>query len=297
MLDINKKQSDNFFEVVGILNSINVKEGTSAKTNDQWISCEADIRVDQEIGEKMTTNIIPVKLFANRHKKDGELNTNYDRITDYKENLIALASCDKGDEGKASKIYALAEVKENSFMSNTGTMINSFQFTTNFLNGWRAADEEGATFTVTGVVVKKYRETDKNGDETGKLIVKLCIVGYAGTANVIEFCAYGSKADYIDEHWQKGDTIKAAGYISFTNDVIEVTEEMGFGDPITKKKTISKRELIIDRGSAEGLDEAHSYDADDIKLALDKRQAYLASVEESAKKKTKPAASGNDFNF
>ena len=299
MLDIVKKPCQNEFNVVGVLNEINVKEGTSSKTNDNYISIDLSVRVDQEVNGEATENIIPVSLFASRHKKGTtELNVNYDRLVSYKENLTSLGSVDKGEENLASKVAIQAEIKENSFYGKNGTLVNGWRLSTNFVNNQRSTDEEGATFVITGVVAKKYRETNKDGDETGKLIVKLCLITYGGTANVIDFVAYGSKADYIDEHWQKGDTIKCAGYVSITSEVVETKEESGFGDPIVHKKTISKRELIIDRGCKEGLEDAYAYDADDIKVALDKRQAYLASLEENAKKApAKPAKNNTEFNF
>lgn len=300
MLDITKKPSENKFNIVGILNQIKIKEGTSTKSGDNYISIDLEVRVDQEINNEATENIIPVSLFASRHKKGTqELNVNYDRIMTYKDSLVSLGMVDKGEENKASKVVIPAEIKENSFYGKNGMLVNSWRLSSNFINFQRPSDEEGATFTVTGVVGKKWRETDKEGNETGRLFVRLCVITYGGTANVIDFVAYGSKADFIDEHWQKGDTIKCAGYISMTHKVIEKKEETGFGDPIVTKHTVSSRELIIDRGCGEGLSDAYAYDADDIKVALDKRQAYLATLEENAKKgATKPAAKVDaEFNF
>lgn len=298
MLDIKKVESDNYFNIIGTLNEIEVKEGTSAAKNDQWISCTLQVRVDQEIDGKTTENIIPVNLYAMRHKSNStELNTNYDRIVDYKENLISLGSCEKGKENFASKVAITASIRENTFYTKTGEEVNDWRLSTNFVNNWRASDEEGARFQVTGVVVKKFRETNRDGDETGRLIIKLCLIGYAGKANVIEFCAYGTKADYIDQHWNKGDTIKCAGFITMTNKIVETKEDTGFGDPIITRRTETRRELVIDRGSGEGLDEGHSYDADDIRVALDERKAELVKAQAAAKEKKPVKASNIDLGF
>lgn len=233
-----------------------------------------------------------------RHKSNStELNTNYDRIVDYKENLISLGSCEKGKENFASKVAITASIRENTFYTKTGEEVNDWRLSTNFVNNWRASDEEGARFQVTGVVVKKFRETNRDGDETGRLIIKLCLIGYAGKANVIEFCAYGTKADYIDQHWNKGDTIKCAGFITMTNKIVETKEDTGFGDPIITRRTETRRELVIDRGSGEGLDEGHSYDADDIRVALDERKAELVKAQAVAKEKKPVKASNMDLGF
>lgn len=296
MLNIKKDESENMFNICGVLNSIKVSTGKSAKKNDEYVKAEIEIRVDQDFNDKKEQNIIPLTLFSMRHKADKTLNQNFDRIKDYGENLIALGSVEKGKENFASKVNITAKIKENTFVSKTGQTITSWNLDTNFINNWRAADEEGTRFVVTGVVGKVFRETDKNGDETGKLNIRLGLVGYNGRVDLIDFCAYGSKADYIEEHWHKGDTIKCAGFIRYSTEVIEVEEDMGFGDPITKKTTVPVKELVIDRGSRDGLDDAHSYDADDIKAALAERTAYIAKLEEDArsKPKAKPAAS-DDF--
>jgi hypothetical protein len=302
MLDIMKRESINEFIINGVLNEIDVKEGTSPKTNDGWISCEAAIRVDQEINGKVEENIIPIKLFSNRHKKDSsgkpsnELNVNYDRIKEYGEKLIALGSVEPGEEGKASRVSVTASIRENSFAGRDGRIVNTWQLSTNFINSMKNSDDEEATFLVTGVVVKKIHETDREGEETGRLIVKLCIVGWNGSANVIDFIAEGSAADHIDRNWEQGDTIKAAGVIAMTKKTVKTTEDVGFGEPIVHTRTETRRELIIKSGSGAGLSEDESYDSDDIKVALDKRKAYLTSLE-NAPKATSVAKKNDGFGF
>lgn len=294
MLDVMKNESINEFKIVGILNEIEIKEGTSKKTNDQWISCEASVRVDQDINGRTEENIVPVKLFASRHKKDGGNNANFDRIKEYGEKLIALGSVEPGQEDKASKVTITASIKENSFAGRDGRIVNSWQLSSNFINSQRRDDEEGATFLVTGVVMKKIPETDRSGEETGRLLVKLCLIGWGGTANVIDFYAEGSAADHIDRNWEQGDTVKAAGVIAMTSRTVKVEEEVGFGEPIVHTRTESRRELIITSGSGAGLSEDKSYDADDIKVSLEKRKAYLASLEEQ---KPTPKKSNDSFGF
>lgn len=294
MRDITK-ESLNEFSVIGILNEIKINEGTSKKTNDQWVSCEASVRVDQDINGKTEENIVPVKLFASRHKKDGGLNANFDRIKEYGEKLISLGSVEPGQEDKASKISITASIRENSFAGRDGRTINSWQLSTNFINNQRRDDEEGATFVVTGVVVKKVPELDREGNETGRLLIKLCVISWGGTANVIDFYAEGSAADHIDRNWEQGDTVKAAGVIAMTNRIVKTQEDVGFGEPIVHTRTESRRELIITSGSNSGLSEDESYDADDIKVALDKRKAYLASLEQ--KPAQTPKKDSSSFGF
>lgn len=294
MLNIKKNESINEFTIVGVLNEIKVSEGTSNKTNDQYIGIDAQIRVDQEIDGNQEENIIPVKLFSSRHKKDGGLNSNYDRLKGYAEKLQSIGSVD--DPSKASRVSLTAKISENSFAGRDGRVVTDWQLSTNFLNNAKGDEDETARFVVTGVVGKKFQELDREGNETGRLVVRLAVIGYNGKANIIDFYASGSKADHIDRYWEQGDTVKAAGIIAVTKKVVHKEEEMGFGDPIVNEYTVPRKELIITKGSRAGLDESESYDADEVKTSIDERNAYIESLKEGAKKSTS-AASTKDLGF
>lgn len=279
MLNIEKNESVNIFNIVGTVNELSIREGTSKTKNDTYISCDAQIKVEQEINGEMTENIIPVSMFSMRHKKDGSINQNFDRIKKYGEDLTSLAAVEKGDEHLASKVSVQARADENMFVGATGNIVEKvWRLSSNFINAKRPNDVEGATFEVTGTVVSKNPEVDKEGNETGRLILNLCVVGWGGKANVLEFVASGNPATHIDANWEVGDTVKAGGVISMTNKVVTWEEEMGFGDPIQHSRTETRRELIILRGSRSGLDEDKSYDQDDIRRILNERKTYKESL-------------------
>lgn len=296
MLSIEKNESVNIFNIVGTLNELDIREGTSQKSGDTYVSCNAQIKVMQEIDGKMTENIHSVSLFSMRHKKDGSENKNFDRIKEYGEKLIALSATE--DESQASKVYVQASAAENMFVGSNGSVVEkAYRLSTNFINSQRASDVEGATFEITGALVSKNPEVDKEGNETGRLILSICLVGWGGKANVLEFIATGNAATHIEQNWEIGDTIKAGGYIVMTNKIVSWTEEMGFGDPITHSRTETRRELVITRGSQCGLDEDDSYDQDDIRRILAARKAEKEKLEKSGNKPKAAAskASLNDF--
>lgn len=297
MLDIKNHESVNEFPITGVLNTIKAKKGTSAKTNDDYIGLTVELRVDQEVGGEMTENMVTLNLMANRHKKvngkpSSELNKLYDRYNEYVNTFIPVSL--ETDSTPATRITAKAAIRENSFLSKTGTVINDWRLDTNFLNEARASDEEGAQFKVTGTVVGINPELDKQGDETGRLFVKICLIGYAGRANVIEFVAKDAVAEHIERNWEKGYTVKIIGKVVATHAVIEVKEDLGVGDAQISHKTISKRELLITGCSEGALDDSESFDPDDIKVALDERKAYLATLTEKPKAAPKTSA---DYGF
>lgn len=297
MLNVNKDQSKNIFQINGVINDMDVKEGVSPKSNDQYISCEISVRVDQEIDGEMKENIIPIQLFSMRHKKsDGSLNKNYDRIKEYYEKYVSLEAVEPGKEHLASKVSIQAQLGENTFTGRDGREVRSWRLSTNFINDMKPSEKEEASFVVTGVVLSKTPEVDKEENETGRLIVQMCLIDFRGQANVVDFIAAGGPATHIDQNWEIGDTVKAGGIVSMTNKVVYVEEEMGFGESIKRPRTESRRELIITKGSQAGLDEDYSYDGDDIRKILAERRANLDAAKNITKK---PAtqSSQNPFDF
>ena len=130
-------------------------------------------------------------------------------------------------------------------------------------------------------------ELDKDGEETGRLIIKFLVVGYLGKVDMIELIAEKPEAvNHIKNNWEKGDTVTLAGIVNMTYEVKTWMEEQGFGAPIERRKTVSKKELIITSGSPSGLDEDYSYDNDAIKIALEERAGRIEKLKNDAKAKT-----------
>lgn len=294
MLDTNRL-SDNEIYVSGVLNELEIIEGVSS-AGKEYVRGTASIRVDQEINGAMTENIIPIKLFSMKKKSDGTPNKIYDRIIGYRENFVSVAAAE--DESKASRVtVSLGKVEENAWFDARSNSVHSgFQLTANFINDARKGDPEKATFELSGVVGKMRPETDRNGEETGRIIVDFIVITWGGKANKIELIAQGSAADFISTNWQPQDTVKVTGRINMSYKVETWQEEQGFGEPIERTRTVSKRELIITGGSPSGLEEALSYDADSIKQALAKRKEdhdNLATANTKSSAKNKPV----DFGF
>ena len=77
MLDIKKIQSTNTVTIIGTLNELNIEEKTTADGR-AYVHGTANVKVDQEINGTMVENIIPVRMFSMRLKKDKTPNAVYD---------------------------------------------------------------------------------------------------------------------------------------------------------------------------------------------------------------------------
>lgn len=295
MLDIMTKQSENEVYISGILNEMEVVEGVTADGR-EYIRATAKVRADQDIAGTVVESEIPVRFFSMRKKNDGTNNKIYDSILKMRDNFVSVAAAE--DETEASRVTISAgRLEENVYVGQDGAVHEGFQVTTNFMNKAKASDVEKASYRVSGVVLNMKPE-EVNDESTGRLIVTFAIVGYKGKLHKVDMIATDSAAKFIETNWTIGDTVQVTGRVNMSHKTIVTKEEQGFGEPIIRERTISNRELFITGGSPSGMEEALSYDADDIKVALSNRSKEIEEMRENSTKKNKPAKAKTDnFGF
>lgn len=287
MLDIKKVASTNNITIAGVLKELEIEE---KQTNDgrEYVTGKATIKVNQEINGKMVACEPQVRFYSMKLTSAGAQNKLYAMIAKYKEQFTSLAACPEDQPQLASKvIISGAELKENIWVDpNGGTPRSSFQIDAKFMNAPRSAEEyeEGAKFELSGVILGTARETI-NDEETGRLKVRLGVVGYNGRVDVIDLIAASDNAvNFIEANYQDGDTVSLNGRINMTQTVKTWYEEQGFGEPLKRTKTESRKELVILGGSPSGLEEQYSYDANDIKAGLSDRQGRIEEQKNKAPK-------------
>ena len=299
MLNIKEKESKNIVEIVGILKELDINEGTSKKSGKDYISATAKVVLDQDINGVATECVVPVRFFAMKEKADGSENKVYSRIQSYRENFTSISAAEDASKADRVKISG-ARISENPYVNQSNTLVEkNFVINGSFINKARETDVDGATFEVSGVVGKIMPEVDSEDNETGRLIVHLIIVEYNGNVSVLKMVAEGPAKAHIEQNWNQGDTVNANGIINMCASVKTITEEQGFGPPLVKKQTTYRQELVIIGGSGTGLDEAYSYDGDDIRVALSNRTAKLNELKENVKSSnsTPKAAPKKGFEF
>lgn len=298
-LDIKNIQSTNKVTITGILSELDINPKTTADGR-EYVQGTATIKVDQEVNGQMTENVIPVRMFSMKKKKDGTDNAVYQGILQMQKDYISLAAAETPSQASIVSITS-GQLQENDWVDkSTGMLKNGFQISTNFMRKAGSEDEQKAKFELSGVIGNITEEVDKDGEETGRLIIKFIVIGYLGRADVITLIAENPVAvNHIRSNWEKGDTVSLTGTINMTYKVETWEEEQGFGEPIKRSRTVSKRELLITGGSPCGLDEELSYDSDEIKLALDERNGRIEEIKNKATQAAKKSTqkSSNDFGF
>ena len=156
------------------------------------------------------------------------------------------------------------------------------------------------TFTTEFVVATKGEEL-KNDEPTGRHKIDAIIPQYGGKVDVVPMYAQNANViDAISTYWNVGDTVKANGRLDFSATTETTIEEVDFGEPIEKTRTINRSDLIITGGSQEPLEGDYAFDNAEIQSALADRKVRLEKQKDkdmsrTASKQTPPQTSSNGF--
>lgn len=278
-------QAQNRINISGKLLDATFGEGT---LNDgrHYKRANITIRVTQTFGGHTETSEIPVSMFAAQYTLQNKPNPGYAQILALQEMKTAQnVGIDDADIVRISG----ANIRENNFVSkNSGQLINGWQINTSFIN--KGATTDVASFAIEIFIMDMHPETDREGYDTGRLIIKGGIVQYQGKLDVVEFIVENpDTVDYISRSWEINNTVEIKGRIRVT--AIEEkpsVSENSWGEDIPETSTRTVRELIITTGSDEPKEEEFAYDPTDIKKAFNTRKALLEQMLLDAKR-------GNSF--
>ena len=300
------KQAENSVKIEGILSEIDLKTGSTVKNGKtvEYISGSIKVRVNQMINGVMTDLDIPVYMYSNKLKNDGNPNPAYDSINRVMTEFtsIAAAGIDAADRVRITN----ANIRMNEYYGQTGTL-NSYprinaSFVTKVTDITKFAPE--ASFSAVFMIAAMGYETDRDGVQIdNRFKIRGILPQYGGKVDVVDFYATNPNViDAVSSYWSVNDTVKINGKLNFTSTVEEKLVEVDFGEPRMERRTVSVSELLITGGTQTPLDGDFAYDYDEIAAALQERQAYLAELKDKAKKKDAktaptPAKKGFDLGF
>ena len=276
----NLRQANAKVEVAGIVSSKDLK--IEQNNGQNIIKGSVSVEVDE-------TNVIRFSVYTTEKKKDGSGdNVAYKGLLTVMDEFKTIA--DNGRE-EADKVYVNGDL--NLFTGQNGK--ESVGQRASFFN--RAKKLEGfepqATFDVEMFIKTMVPEVDKEGEETGRVLVK----GWVPTFNGIEpitLIADKDLADDVQSTFKVGQTARFFGDI--INNRVEIKKEipMALGKPRIETKVEYKNELRITGASDPYPDEPEGeipakYDKGAIELAINERQARLEAKEREAKASSAPS--------
>lgn len=278
------REAKNSCKIVGLVNSIDVREGTM-KESMPYISLKMEI----DAGTPGSPNPIKIEAFAGKLKKDGTENKIYKSLMNDVKNYKTVK--DNGDRADKVRITS-ARMKENIFIVEGDREVSHPIFTSNFFNLAGVTDSPEAVFEVEIVVVQKEMEKDSADVLTGRLIVTGLVVEYGDKVSKVNFIVDSHAAiDFFNDKVEIGDTMPIRGNINYSVLTECQTIVPAFGEPITNERTKTTRELIITSGQPPFFSsDSNSYSHDDIKAALDERKTRITKMKEEAKSGDKKAA-------
>ena len=280
MKDINV-QANNKINLVGKLLDVEFGQGTLSD-NRPYERATVTVRVTQTYEGKTETSEVPVSIFATQYTSTGKANPAFKNIQDLKTMKTAQnVGIDNADTVRMTGL----SLQENNFVSRTGVLINGWQIRGSFINVVKAP--EVASFEIQIYVMSMTDEVDRDGELTGRMILKGGIVQYGGKLDVVEFIVDDpDKIDYIQRNWGENKTVTVRGRIRVTSEEVTSAGNSSWGEDIPEEQTTKfVRELIILTGDDVPVDDEFGYNPVEIKKAFNDRKARIEQLQINARQK------------
>lgn len=297
------RQAENRCKIEGILAEIDIKPGSFNKNGQMMESIGGSIvvKVIQKISGEEKELAIPVHMFASKLTNRGTPNPAYESIKKIADEYISIAASETGEAGADRIRITSGSVRMNEYYSQDGRLISFPRVNASFVTRINKSDcKPEATYTAEFVVASKTEEM-KNDEPTGRYRIDAIIPQYGGRVDVVPMYAQSpGVVDAISTYWNVGDTVKANGRLDFSATTETIIEEVDFGEPIEKTRTINRSDLIITGGSQEPLEGDFAFDNAEIQSALADRKLRLEKQREkdmsrAASRQTPPKAATNGF--
>lgn len=297
------RQAENRVKIEGILSEIDIKPTTYKKNGKdvEAIGGSIIVKVFQKISGEDKELMIPVHMFAGKLTNAGKPNPAFESIMRVANDFKSIAAT--GDEETADRVRITnASIKMNEYYAADGHLVSFPRINASFVNKISKADcKPEATFTTEFAVANAMDEMDRNGEPTGRYKINALIPQYGGRVDVVPLFAESQGViDAVSTYWQVGDTVKANGRLDFSSKTEVTYEEVDFGEPVEKIRTINKSDLIITGGSQEPLEGDFAFTKEELDAALAERKARLEAQKDRdmsrvSKKSAPPANANNGF--
>ncbi|WP_029517994.1 hypothetical protein [Paenibacillus polymyxa] len=294
------QQGINNIHIEGLVKDIRFEEN---KINGKdAISGEIDIQVNDSVH---TVNIFSYKM-TKKNEISG-LYKGYLTIRDeYKTiNTHGLENAEKV-RIETSGNNENGKIERNEYVGQDGEWKSYPKLSAKFVNRLKSNDvfEPQARFTLE-MAVAGLREEQRNGEETGRLILKGYVVGYQDQENDIKkifplevTVANPTSVSYVQNTYEKGQTVKVFGEIVNQTIVTKKQIEVGFGVPQEDIDRKDVREYIVDGGTPPlDEDDKNAFDVKLIREALKKRDAAIEKKKEEKKNKVNEQSKSNNNGF
>ena len=278
------RQAINKVRIEGTLAEVDINPITYSKNGKEVeaLGGKIVVKVVQPINGEEKELTVPVHMFAPKLTNAGKPNPGYESINRVTHEFTSIAAA--GNEAEADRIRINnADIRMNEYYSQDGRLISFPRINASFVNKIvkKSDCKPQATFEAEFMVLSKGEEYDRNEEPTGRYRIQAALPQYGGRVDIVEFFGESEGViDAISQYWEIGDTVKAIGRLNFTSSTEVTYEEVDFGEPIEKVRTINRSDLIITGGSQEPLDMDYAFDQAEIREGIANRKARLEAQKE-----------------
>ena len=202
-------QAPNKINLAGILMDVTPGEGKLSDGR-PYKRATVTVRVTQTYEGRTETSDVQVGMFATEFTSTGKPNPAWKSLND----LLMMRSAQNVGIDAASRVrFTGTTLQENNFVSRNGQLINGWQLRGSFVNEVNVQDV--ASFVTDIFIMDMHDEVDREGDTTGRLVVRGGIVQYGGKLDVVEFIVEApDTVEYISRNWEVNGTVTVKGRIS-----------------------------------------------------------------------------------
>ena len=273
-------QSMNNVNIVGKLINTTFREGKTSEGK-PYESVTFLVRVTQDVDGKQETSEISTSIFASQYTNSGKANPLYEGVQKAKELKTAQnVGIDAADMVRLSR----ANLQENFYTAKNGQFYDGWQIRGSFCSKAPSDANEIASFTIEAFILDMRDEMNREGEPTGRMIIKAGIVQYGGKLDVVELIVEDpDKVDYLQRNWEVNQTVKIVGRIRVkSEETKKMSATSSWGEVLPEETTKLVRELIVTGGSDEAYEEEVAYDPMDIKKAFNVRKALIEQKQNEA---------------
>lgn len=297
------RQAENRVKIEGILSEIDISPKPFKKNGKEVeaIGGSIIVKVTQKINGEEKELMIPVHMFSAKLTNAGKPNPAYESIKRVANEFKSIASTGSEDEADRVRITN-ASIRMNEYYAADGHLVSFPRINASFITKIPKTDcKPEATFVAEFAVAVITEELDRNGEPTERYKINALLPQYGGKVDVVPMYAESKGViDAITTYWAVGDTVRANGKLDFSSKTEVTYEEVDFGEPVEKIRTVNKSDLIITGGSQEPLESDLAFAKADLDEALAERKARLEKQKDkdmsrTAQKSAPPQNSNNGF--
>lgn len=215
----------NRIHVVGTIEEVELKRDV-ARNDKNYIGGNIVIKSQLGEGDSAREQLTTIHLFAFQKTKDGKDNSFYKTYDELEDRIGERVAVD-------------GELEENRFYSDrNNTLISQVRNRGKFINPAKREEEDEATFTFGGYVVKGLTEKLNKDNELIHYEIVLGQADYSGEKPIYITFALDPEREkavnFIQNNYEVGETVKINGDIEIVHEKVEYTEENAFGEDNTR---------------------------------------------------------------